>query len=214
MRIFFVFYLLGIANLIALENGTITGIVPLSETQKLSVPVGKYRGKISGKVATSPPVIAAVWLESKNISAPAESPEVTMAQQNYQFSKYLVVVPKGGRVYFPNKDPDYHNIYSLSRAKRFDLGRYKADETPFPSVTFNKVGFVRLNCEIHDHMKANVVVVDSPYYGTTNPSGYFSLKDIPAGKYTLHAQVNRKMSWKMPVEVSAGKVLKINFPKK
>ena len=213
MRLFFLFYALGIVNLFAEGSGTITGTVPLSESKKLDVPVGKYRGKISGKVDPSPAVVAAVWLESDRISAPKKPPEVTIAQQNYQFSQYLVIIPKGGKIFFPNKDPDYHNIYSLSKTKRFDLGRYKSSETPFPSVVFDKVGFVRLNCEIHDHMKANVVVVDSPYYGTTNQLGRFSLKNIPAGDYILHAQMDRKTKWQMPIKVLAGKTLKINFPK-
>jgi len=174
----------------------------------------KYRGKISGKVAPRPSTIAAVWLTSPTLSAPAKPKPVILAQKNYQFSKSLIVIPKGTTVTFPNNDPDYHNIYSLSKTKRFDLGRYKAMENPAPKVLFDKLGFVALRCEIHDHMNANVIVVDSPYAITTDASGKFILKNVPPGDYTIHAQIDRKTSWKVPVQVRAKKTSKILFPAK
>jgi hypothetical protein len=137
-----------------------------------------------------------------------------LSQANYQFGVSLVVVPLGTKVAFPNKDPDYHNIYSLSSAKRFDLGRYKKSEDPAPLVHFDKVGFVALHCEIHDHMQANVVVVDSPYFTATDASGNFTLKNIPTGSYTLHAQLDRQIAWKMPVKVQARQATAIAFPAK
>lgn len=188
------------------------GTLPLPENKKTKVPTGKYRGKISGKVVAAPPVVGAVWLTKKGLSAPAISTKITLAQQNYQFSQYLVIVPKGVTIEFPNKDPDYHNIYSLSKTKRFDIGRYTANQTPVPSVTFDKVGFVRLSCEIHDHMNANIIVVDSPYYATTDTAGRFKLSNIPAGKYTLHGQVDKKTDWAMPVTITVGESLNIKFP--
>ena len=200
-------------NLSAKELGGVSGVVSLPEGKAVPIPIAKYRGKISGKVSSAPAVIAAVWLESDKISAPKASLTVTLTQTNYQFSEHLIVIPKGSTLLFPNNDPDYHNIYSLSKTKRFDLGRYKSNEKPIPRVTFDKAGYVRLLCEIHDHMNANVIVVDSPYYGTTDASGRFKIENVPAGDYTLHAQVDRKTAWKMAVKIEDSKIVKVNFPK-
>jgi len=104
-------------------------------------------------------------------------------------------------------------VYSLSKTKRFDIGRYKKGETPIPKVKFDKTGFIALRCEIHDHMKANIVVVDSPYYTTTDLTGNFSMKNVPAGEYTLHAQVDKKTTWKATIEVKGGRALQIKFDK-
>jgi len=213
MRIFLLL-LLTILTYPCAKAGSITGIIPIVGKKTTSVPVGKYRGKISGKVKPAPAKVAAVWLERSGLSAPSKNKSIALAQKNYQFASSLIVIPKGTTVTFPNKDPDYHNIYSLSKTKRFDLGRYKAKETIVPSVLFDKAGFVALRCEIHEHMNANIVVVDSPYYVATDARGTFKLQNIPPGHYTLHAQMDRKTKWKMPVTVSAKKITKVQFPVK
>ena len=209
MRLISLLLFISLINLFA--EGQISGSVPLPQEKKKSIPIGKYRGQISGKVSLPPPVIAAIWLESASLSAPANQPTFTLTQANYQFTQHLLVIPLGSSVSFPNTDPDYHNIFSLSKAKRFDLGRYKPKEKPIPKVTFDKLGFIKLRCEIHDHMKANIVVVDSPYFTTSDDSGQFSLKSIPAGNYTLHAQVDSKTSWQTSVTIENKKTSRIKF---
>jgi len=181
--------------------GSVSGNIPLPKQKKITVPISKYRGKISGNIAPNPPVVAAVWLESDSISAPKKPKEMSLAQTNYQFDEFLIIVAKGTTVYFPNNDPDYHNIYSLSKAKKFDIGRY------------NKVGLVKLNCEIHDHMKANIVVVDSPYYVTSNTKGEFSLSNIPSGDYTLKVLIDSKTTITKKITVSANKNTLVPFQK-
>jgi len=116
--------LLASSALLQGNTGSISGVVPIPATKASSVSMEKYRGKISGKVAPRPSTIAAVWLTSPTLSAPAKPKPVILAQKNYQFSKSLIVISKGTTVTFPNNDPDYHNIYSLSKTKHFDLGRY------------------------------------------------------------------------------------------
>ena len=207
--------LLGISSSLSADNtGGIKGFVPLPKSEATTAPAQKYIGKISGKVDSAPALIAGVWLESSSLSAPKVPKPVVLSQINYQFSNSLIIVPTGASITFPNNDPDYHNIYSLSKPKRFDLGRYKKDETPAPIIHFDKPGFIALNCEIHDHMKANIIVVDSPYYTVTNPSGAFSLKNIPPGNYILHAQVDRNLSWQTPVKIDSNKIINITFPNK
>ncbi|MGJ8672389.1 hypothetical protein [Rubritalea sp.] len=204
---------LGISlNLSANNKGQIKGIVPLPKFEATTAPAKKYFGKISGKVDPAPAPIAGVWLESSSLSAPKTPKPIVLSQINYQFSNSLIIVPTGTYVTFPNNDPDYHNIYSLSKSKRFDLGRYKKDESPAPIIHFDKPGFIALNCEIHDHMKANIIVVNSPYYTVTNSSGAFSLKNIPQGNYTLHAQVDRNLSWKISIKVGINQITQIRFP--
>ena len=139
---------------------------------------------------------------------------MVLAQKNYQFSDPLLVVAKGTTITFPNYDPNFHNIYSLSKPKRFDLGRYKAEEKDIPSVTFDKLGFIALRCEIHDHMKANIIVVDTPHFITTDANGKFTLKNIPPGNYTLHAQTDKKHKWKTSITIQARKTTTVKFPAK
>lgn len=213
MRFFLLFCHLVATHLTA-STGSLTGTVPLPADPKKDIPVEKYTGKISGRVAPLPKPVAAVWLESSRLTAIPQPATISLNQSNYQFEKSLLVVATGTTVLFPNKDPDYHNIYSLSRAKRFDLGRYKKSENPAPSVLFDKPGFISLHCEIHDHMRASVVVVDSPHFTVTDSSGRFTLPKLAPGSYTLRAQLDRKTSWSIPVVVQAGKSLTVSFPKK
>jgi len=213
MRIVLTIFLVSLLHLQG-ETGTITGTVQIPKTKKTEIPLGKYRGKISGKVAPPSPNVAAVWLEGPNLTAPSKSSRVVLAQKNYQFSEPLLVVAKGTTITFPNYDPDFHNIYSLSKPKRFDLGRYKAEEKDIPSVTFDKLGFIALRCEIHDHMKANIIVVDTPHFITTDANGKFTLKNIPPGNYTLHAQTDKKHKWKTSITVQARKTTTVKFPAK
>lgn len=186
-------------------GGTITGTVPLPSTPAGRVAVEKYTGSISGKVTKSPAPAAGVWLEGPGTKAEKNPAKVVMEQRGYQFGRSLLIIAPGTTVEFPNHDPDYHNIFSLSRAKRFDLGRYKKDETPAPSVTFDQPGFVRLKCEIHDHMNASVLIVDSRFRTLTDAVGKFTLTGVPPGQYTLHARLDEKRQWSASITVNAGK---------
>lgn len=193
--------------------GAVTGTVPLPARPAGRIAVEKYTGTISGKVGTPPPPRAGVWIEAAGIAAPASPPRVVLSQKDYQFAQSLLIVPRGTSVEFPNNDNDYHNIMSLSRAKRFDVGRYKKSEAPAPVVTFDTAGFVRLQCEIHDHMKAAVLVVNSPWCTATDAAGKFTLSGLPPGSYTLHAQVDEKTQWSIPVTISSGKTAAVDFSK-
>lgn len=187
------------------KPGVIVGKLALPKTAKARhLAVEKYTGSISGKVASPPQRVAGVWLTREGLTAGA-TPPVRLTQKGYQFGQSLLIVPLGTEVTFPNEDPDYHNVFSLSRSKRFDLGRYKTGERPAPTRTFDKVGLIHLRCEIHEHMQANILVVDSPFFATTDADGNFNLKNIPPGTYTLHAQLDKKTSWIQQVTVRTGK---------
>jgi plastocyanin len=193
--------------------GTVTGVIPLPPRPPGRIAVEKYTGTISGKVAAPPPPCAGVWLEGPGLTAGAAPARVVLPQQGYQFTRSLLVVPRGTAVEFPNNDNDYHNVFSLSRPKKFDAGRYKKSEAPAPVETFDKAGFVRVQCEIHDHMKAAVLVVDSPWYTVTDAAGKFTLTGVTPGSYTLRAQLDEKTQWSAPVTVTAGAPATVDFAK-
>jgi plastocyanin len=106
-----------------------------------------------------------------------------VTQQNIMFSPYVLLVPVGARVAFPNQDKVRHHVYSFSRAKKFELKLYGRDESH--SVTFDKPGTVPLGCNIHDAMSAFVKVVDTPFAEKTGASGQVVLRNIPGGAATV-----------------------------
>jgi plastocyanin len=106
-----------------------------------------------------------------------------MAQQNLQFDPFVLIVPVGAVVAFPNRDSVRHQVYSFSPAHPFELKLYGKDETR--TVRFDKAGVVALGCNIHDSMVAFIKVVDTPFAAKTDSQGQASLKGAPAGAATL-----------------------------
>jgi hypothetical protein len=106
-----------------------------------------------------------------------------MNQEDIQFHPFVLVVPVGADVSFPNHDKVRHHVYSFSEAKRFELKLYGHDETRV--VHFDKAGVVALGCNIHDTMSAYIDVVDTPYVAKTDDKGEAVLADLPAGSGTL-----------------------------
>jgi plastocyanin len=107
-----------------------------------------------------------------------------LLQRNKRFEPNLLVVPVGSIVDFPNADPWFHNVFSLYRGKRFDLGLYQAGAQR--SVKFDRLGPSYLFCNIHPEMTGVVLVVDSDYFGVSDKTGHYSIPDVPPGKYVLH----------------------------
>jgi hemoglobin len=108
-----------------------------------------------------------------------------MEQRDRQFAPRLLAIPAGSTVSFPNFDPVYHNVFSLSPARAFDLGIYKNGESR--DVTFEKEGIIRLGCNLHANMTAHVVVVAAPHYVVSEPGGRYKFKSLAPGKYKLRA---------------------------
>ena len=106
---------------------------------------------------------------------------------------------------------DVADLHLDVRERRFDLGRYRADEEPEPSRLFDKAGLVTLRCDIHEHMRALILVLDTPYFVTTDTEGRFKLAGLPAGKYKLKAWLDSKTTLEVPVELVKGAALKVNF---
>ena len=122
-------------------------------------------------------------------SAEEARKRMQLVQRNKSFQPHLLVVPVGSVVEFPNRDPFFHNVFSLFDGKRFDLGLYEAGATN--SVHFDRVGVSFLFCNIHPEMSAVVVALDTPYYGISDRAGNVTIASVPDGKYELHVWYER-----------------------
>lgn len=131
-----------------------------------------------------------------------ESARAVMDQRNESFVPHVVAVMAGAVVDFPNSDRTYHNVFSLSKAKRFDLGRYAAGRSK--SVRFDRPGVVRVFCDIHSHMNAFILVFNHPFFDVTGPDGRFRLDNVPAGTYTVVGWYEGDARVTRPVTVPAG----------
>jgi plastocyanin len=128
-----------------------------------------------------------VWLVPLNSVQPVrvvtEQRHYRLVQRNKRFEPGLLVVPVGSIVDFPNLDPWFHNVFSLYRGKRFDLGLYQAGS--MRSVHFDRPGPSYLFCNIHPEMTGVVLAVESDLFGVSDKSGRYSIADVPPGKYLL-----------------------------
>ena len=191
-------------------QGTIEGAVALTGKPLGPAPVTRYT-PTSGQVAPSPPQVAVVYLDVPGAAKSAPLKPVKMIQKGYQFSPGVVAVQAGTQIVFPNEDDDYHNVFSYSKSKRFDLGRYRKREMP-PALTLDKAGVVRLYCEIHQHMRGVILVLDTPYFTTTNAEGQYELEGLPAGTWELKAWLDEKVTVMQTVTIEPGKTLRVDFP--
>jgi plastocyanin len=128
------------------------------------------------------PSSASIGPASSDPSSPAV---FTIEQLNRRFSPDLLVLPVGSTVSFPNMDPIFHNIFSLSKAKSFDLGSYDKGKTR--EVVFPKPGVVDVYCHLHPNMAATIVVTPNRWFARSDKSGQYRIEDVPPGKYTLVA---------------------------
>jgi plastocyanin len=161
-------------QLVSLTIGCLTALNAMAGP--VSVNVNDGAGK--------PIADAVVFLESAAAKSAIKAQEgIEVAQELKQFVPSVTVVPIGSLVRFPNRDTVRHHVYSFSTAKKFELKLYTG--TPANPVLFDRAGVVVLGCNIHDHMAAWVVVVETPYFGKTNVSGEINLGQVPPGSYKL-----------------------------
>ena len=108
-----------------------------------------------------------------------------MDQRNETFLPHVLAVDAGTIIDFPNNDTTYHNVFSISKTRKFDLGRYARGKSK--SVVFERPGVVRIFCDIHSHMSAFVLVFSHPYYAMAAADGRYRIDNIPPGTYTVSA---------------------------
>lgn len=162
-------------------------------------------------VEPADPPSSAVWVGSgaPAVDAAATAP-VRIAQRGFQFRPALAVVQTGTPVVFPNEDQLYHSVFSYSPTKRFDLGRFRKGEEPAP-VVFDQPGPVQLFCEVHEHMRANLLVVDTPWFAVTAPDGSFRIEGIAPGTHVVSIWLSPKRTETRTVELAPGQDLEVDW---
>ena len=194
-----------------LASAVVEGRVELSKSHSAPVQAKRYEIVTKGGVLSTQPPLAVVYLDGAS-PRPASPVTKEVAQKDLTFIPALLPIQVGTRVEFPNLDDTYHNIFSYSPAKRFDLGRYRPEERPIPTQVFDKLGLVTLRCDIHDHMRGLILVLNTPYFVMTDTDGHFRLSGLPAGRYTLKAWIDSRTTREKPVELKNGQTLHIDFP--
>lgn len=135
-----------------------------------------------------------------------EEPRATMDQQNETFVPHILAIVAGTTVDFPNSDHTYHNVFSLSKIRTFNLGRYAAGRSK--PVRFDRPGIVRVFCDIHSHMSAYILVFAHRYFVVTDEDGRYRLDNVPPGTYTVVAwnESTRQESRRVVVPDGGGEV--------
>jgi plastocyanin len=130
---------------------------------------------------------AVVYFENppETAEAPAEAPHGRMDQKDEAFVPHLLAIITGTVVDFPNLDPVYHNVFSLSPTRRFDLGRYAVGHSK--AIKFERPGIVRVFCDIHSHMSAFILVFDHRFFAMTDDEGRYQIDRVPPGTYKVTA---------------------------
>jgi plastocyanin len=203
-------------------SGTITVKQRLTR-RSITPPVAMYqRGPAVelGKDTETDPLAAerarvVIWLEGggsgpRPASVSANSNPAKMEQENRRFEPDLVVIRAGGSVSFPNMDPIFHNVFSLSKPKSFDLGNYPKGDTR--TVVFPKPGIVYVNCRLHPNMAGTVVVAPNEWFArAAAKDGQYELKNVSPGNYTLVAWHKTTGFIRKPITVTEGQDLTVDF---
>ena len=195
----------------ALAQAEAEGRVALAKAPHAPVMNKRYGIVAYGGVLSPFPPVAVVYLEGDFPKAASEA-RVQMVQKDLMFVPWILPVQAGTRVEFPNLDDTYHNIFSYSPAKRFDLGRYRSDERPIPSVLFDVPGLVTLRCDIHEHMRALILVLDTPHFAVSDVAGRYRLGNLPAGRFILKAWLDSRTTLERPVLLEGGSTVHADFP--
>jgi plastocyanin len=164
-----------------------TGAVEGTVTLELPAPrrsAGRYPGAAPAAHSVQQ-VPAVVFVKGPVAGSPrtARMPVPVMAQQDTAFVPAALAVEVGTTVRFPNQDGFFHNVFSYSDPARFDLGRYPKGEAK--QVTFDKPGIVKVYCEVHEFMRAVIVVTENPYHAVADAQGHYRIEGVPPGTYTL-----------------------------
>ena len=200
----------------AVLRGTLTVPATAPHPHTMNAYPGHADAMASHKMSPRGAVVDAVlWLE--RVPAAAESalaalpvpPRPRLAQKDQCFMPRVVSVSVGGAVEFPNQDPIYHNVFSVSTTRRFDLGKYPQGQSR--SVTFPKAGLVNVYCDIHSDMAAFVRVTPNRAYAQPAASGEWALPEVPPGRYTLHVWHPDFGSFEREVEAGPDRPLALAF---
>ena len=199
----------------AIQNGATTGSI--TALVRLSAPARRLNttGAYPSRRVALAPQRAASELENVVVfvrrpqAAPPAPTHVEIRQLNEEFVPHLVAVTTGSTVDFPNDDLVFHNVFSLSSAATFDLGRYPQRKSK--ARTFPKTGIVKVFCHLHSHMSAIVRVFDHPYFARVGEDGRFTIVGLEPGRHEVVAWHERVGEAKASVVVAAGEATEAAF---
>jgi plastocyanin len=196
----------------AARSGTIRGRVDI---RRAAAPVERRPGvaDLGTAAARDTPDLlrSVVYLESAPRGAfeTSEGGRAVMDQRNETFVPHVLAITTGMTVDFPNSDKFYHNVFSLSKTRTFDLGRYAAGNSR--PVRFDRPGIVRVFCDIHSHMNAFILVFGHPFFGMTDAEARYRIDNVPPGTYGVIAWNEGTFSDVKPVTVPDGGVAELDF---
>jgi hypothetical protein len=194
------------------ETGSVTGHLKLTRVRGTPLPSNVYQPRAVTRHAPPPrPEIRNVVVYLKDVAFRGTLPvsREVIRQEDESFVPRVVAITRGSTVEFPNGDPFFHNVFSLSSAATFDLGRYPSGKSG--SWRFTKPGLVKVYCHIHSHMSASILVLDHPYFVVPDLDGSFVLRNVPAGTYTVAGWHERVGERTHPVRIDAGQTVRVDL---
>jgi hypothetical protein len=194
------------------EAGSVTGHIKLTRVRGTPLPSNVYQPRAVNRHA--PPALpeirnVVVYLKNVQFRGPLPASREVIRQEDESFVPRVAAITRGSTVEFPNGDPFFHNVFSLSSAATFDLGRYPSGKSG--AWRFAKAGLVKVYCHIHSHMSASILVLDHPYFAIPDIEGNFVLRGVPAGSYTIagwHERVGERIH---AVRVESGQTVNVDL---
>ncbi len=201
------------------QTGTIRGTIRLPVLAQVAprAKASRYRtapaaDQSRSEAAVDKPDVTnvVVYVEGSGLENLAKpSKPVLLDQRDAAFLPHVLPIVKGSSVRIVNRDKTYHNVFSLSNVKKFNIGRRPTgEEVP---VDFDKSGVVQVFCDIHSNMSAFILVLDNPLFAQPNDAGVYELPGVPPGQYLVHAWHERMSAEPQRVTVRAGETLTVNF---
>ena len=191
--------------------GRITGVVHLVALAGTPLRSGAYPSRRVNPQTPEAAEIANVVVFVKDAPAAQElaATHASISQRDESFVPRVIAIPRGSSVEFPNFDPYFHNVFSLSRALTFDLGRFRKGEKR--ERAFPHAGVVKVYCHIHSEMAATIMVFDHRLYATPTSAGSFAIDAVPPGTYQLSAWHERIGETTTPIRVVGGEDARVEF---
>jgi plastocyanin len=196
----------------ASEPGRIAGRVRLGvRPARRPLATNAYAPRQIAVPATPGPELAnvLVWLKDAPPSGPLSVMQDEITQRDEMFVPHVIAITVGSSVKFPNQDPYFHNVFSLSRTGSFDLGRYPKGSSR--THTFDQPGIVKVFCHLHSHMSALIAVFDHPYFARVSGDGTFAIEKVPPGSYTLTAWHERAGDTSSSIKVEPGDTARLEM---
>jgi plastocyanin len=196
----------------ARPNGIIRGRVELRQSTAEAAPRVSVADLGMGNMHEAPDRRSVVYLDPAPRAAfdTREEPRPRLDQRNETFVPHVLPIVAGTTVDFPNSDQTYHNVFSLSKTKTFDLGRYAVGRSK--SVRFDRPGIVRVFCDIHSHMSAFILVFAHRYFALSDSDGGYRLENVPPGTYTVVAwNESAPLESRRVIVPEAGGEVEVNF---